>query len=122
MELTTYLSRFRSAGTVGKVGNNQWLTFPAYHLRIYMRLGPLYPMGETLQLASLEVDEDHRGKGHFTRFLALCEAEALVAGVGAVYVENVGAARLRAFLVRRGYVECGAERPMCFLKRIEVNE
>lgn len=85
---------------------NAWVKVPAFKLRLYTRrtkhlLGE--QLVETLDLASFEISERYRGKGLFTRFIALVESYAAELGL-VVFVECVHNERLRAFLERRGYI------------------
>jgi hypothetical protein len=52
----------------------------------------------TLEIASIEVLESHRGQGIFTRFLDFCETLDEV-----IYIENVTELRFQAFFKARGY-------------------
>lgn len=56
----------------------------------------------TIDIASVEVDEGHRGQGVFTEFLDRVE-EIAQENEWSVYVELVHNERLRAFLGKRGY-------------------
>lgn len=59
-------------------------------------------LADTIDVASIEVDEAHRGKGTFTRWLAKVEALAREHH-RTVYVESVLQERLVPFLIARGY-------------------
>lgn len=60
---------------------------------------------DCLDIATIEVDEEHRGKGVFTRFLTLVEEEAEKRHM-AVWVESIQEPRLIPFLKARGYQQC----------------
>jgi GNAT superfamily N-acetyltransferase len=96
---------------------NAWIELPAFKLRLYTRRAKRY-LGEsrveTLDLASFEIPERYRGKGLFTRFIALVESYATELGL-VVFVECVHNERLRAFLERRGYMPAEGQ---CYWKGV----
>ena len=79
-----------------------------------------------LEIATWEVDEKERGKGHASRFLAECERVALFNGIDGVFVENVLEQRHCVWLERLGFQEFPtyesvngsrlAPFPLCYLK------
>ena len=74
-------------------------------LRAYVRVtrhGTPKGVVPTLDVASIEVDEAHRGHGRFTRWIAKVEAMADQHN-RTVFVESVLNPRLIPFLERRGY-------------------
>lgn len=87
---------------------NSWMHFPEYHLNIYLRLTKRYlngAMHNTIDLASIVIDEDHRSKNHFSRFLS--EVEKIAEKTGrVVYVESLLNKRLKQYLLNNGYTEC----------------
>jgi GNAT superfamily N-acetyltransferase len=58
-----------------------------------------YPM---LDIGSVEVEEEERGKGIFTAFLSRFEKEAKKLGRG-VYIESILNPRFQKFLLTKGY-------------------
>ncbi len=80
--------------------------FPDYHLKVYVRLSGFRRVDEIprdlLEVATMEVDGEHRRQGHGTRFLAYAEKAALTAGLSGVFVENVDAL-LQGSLRENGY-------------------
>ena len=88
---------------------NQWIEEP--HMRIYVRRS-LRMLGNNkdgenkltpcLDVATIEVDEEKRGKGLFTLFLSRVENEAKNLHRN-VYVESIQEPRLVKFLTKRGY-------------------
>lgn len=68
--------------------------------KIYLRQRP----GQ-LDIANILFDEDKRGTGAFTRYLAEIEAEAKDKGFKTIKVENVENPRLGPFLERQGYIK-----------------
>ena len=87
---------------------NSWMHFPEYHLNIYLRLTKRYingAMHNTIDLASICIDEEYRSKKHFTRFLDYVEKIAETAG-RVVYVESLLNKRLKQHLIKNGYSEC----------------
>ena len=78
--------------------NRMWLQSPK--MQVYVRKSNrLYPnMTRTLDIASIEVEGEHRGQGIFTAFLS--EAEQM--GVP-IYIENVLQPDFRKFFENRGY-------------------
>ncbi len=59
-------------------------------------------MGETLEIGSVEVEEEHRGNGYFTLFIEEFERIAKEAN-RCIYVESVLNTELVRFFVKRGY-------------------
>lgn len=93
---------------VSDVRYNSWMHFPEYHLNIYLRLTKRYINGaihNTIDLASICIDEEHRSKKHFTHFLNHIEKIAEKAG-RLVYVESLLNKRLKQYLLNNGYTEC----------------
>ena len=84
--------------------SRQWLADE--HIKIYVRVTKHYlPNGEvvkTIDLASIEVEEEHRGSGVFTKKLEEIELLASERGF-TVYVESILNERLIPFLEKRGY-------------------
>jgi hypothetical protein len=78
-------------------------------------------MCAALEIGTVEVKRQHRGKGRFTLFLhsmeLLCTCRHHI-----LYVENVFDARFQAFFRKRGYIEYkpagDCEGPLCFYKRM----
>lgn len=67
----------------------------------YLRIGPRYVHGvklDCIQIANVDVDEDHQHKGHFTALLA----ELLALGKP-IFAEQVLNHRLGDALIRRGF-------------------
>ena len=82
---------------------NQWIR--ERHMSVYVRKGRRYLEGQTmdcLDIGTVTVDERHRGKGHFTKFLLRFEQEASRLR-RLVYVESILEPRLVPFLIKRGY-------------------
>lgn len=71
---------------------------------------------ETLDISSVEVNADNRGKGIFREWLEHAEIEAKQSGKAAIYVENVLTEQFANFFRRRGYAEIdyGCDGPPCF--------
>lgn len=108
--------------------NRQWLSLPC--IEVYLRkavhtyIPPATNFGKyeivelpgapraftpsqcakTIDIASVEVYEQHRSKGFFTMFLSCVEELADQEG-RAVYVESVMESRLAGFLIARGYIQ-----------------
>lgn len=91
-------------------------------LKVYVRHPGLHwvngEMLKTFDLASVEVEESHRGQGHFKRLLERLEDHVALAEP--IYIENVLPKRFRYFFRKRGYLElpCTSglpEAPPCFL-------
>lgn len=74
-------------------------------------------MGETFDVASINVDEDEQGKGIFTAWIT--ELEKHLEGKLPIYIENIQNFRLVGFFWRRGYQKVlipGSDFDICFLK------
>jgi hypothetical protein len=72
---------------------------------VYVRRSKRYidkEMVECLDLATVNVDDRHRGKGHLTKFLPRFEQEAMRLK-RVVYLENILEPRLVPFFLRMGY-------------------
>jgi len=82
---------------------NLWIEEP--HMRVYVRRSFRNIGSKTflcLDCASVEVDEDYRGKGIFSTFLIRFEKEAKKLN-RAVFVESIQEPRLRNYLLTIGY-------------------
>jgi GNAT superfamily N-acetyltransferase len=82
---------------------NTWIE--EHSIKVYVRKSIRYINDAPfrfLDLASVEVEEDHRGCGIFTEFLNRFEREAKGVERG-VYVESILNKRLIGFLKDRGY-------------------
>ena len=87
---------------------NGWLYFPEYYLNIYLRITKRYINGtfhNSIDLATISVDEDCRNQGHFTRFLNHVEQVADKSG-RIVYIESIVNKQFKKFLLKSGYSEC----------------
>jgi GNAT superfamily N-acetyltransferase len=74
-------------------------------MKVYVRRSVRYLTNtpvKCLDVASIEVDEDHRGNGVFTAFLNRFEQEAKKLN-RVVYVESILEPRLYQFLLTKGY-------------------
>jgi hypothetical protein len=86
---------------------NEWVTEPQFHC-LYVRYGLRYVLGiskdhgfdDVLDLATLEVEKEHRGTGVFTRLVA--RLREMYPGLH-LYVENAAQA-FRPLLLRLGFV------------------
>ena len=85
---------------------NAWIKERGISIYIRRSVRLLDPNSTTatpcLDIGSVEVDEDERGKGIFTAFLSRFEREAEKIG-RAVYVESILEPRLKKFLLKQGY-------------------
>lgn len=99
---------------------NKWLYSPDQFFKIYVRKGNrIYKNSvlKTLDIASVELDENFRGLGCFTKYLQFVEAEIKLS----VYVENVLNQRLREFFLKReGWEELDLGYDRCFIMRKSV--
>lgn len=89
---------------------NLWYAFEDLHLNVYIRLTSRMIEGvvtQTLDLASVEVEEEFQGKGFFTQFLDGIEALAKTHN-RVIYVESILNSFLPEVLRRRGYVQIGS--------------
>lgn len=96
---------------------NRWILMG--DMRVYARKGTHLIEGRLercLDVASIEVEEEARGRGLFTEWLAGAERAAKKRGL-VVYVENVLNPDLGLFLTRRGYSKVGESSPDSFFKR-----
>lgn len=93
---------------------NSWLEHGA--LQVYVRRGYHLIGGSELEccldLATIEVAEECRGQGVFTRFLEEVEAMSLAP----IYVENVLDERFATFWLRRGYTSVGHDPDRCYVR------
>lgn len=84
---------------------NQW--FEDDQMKVYIRRAfhrvNSQTLANTLDIASIEVDEKLQGQGIFTRFIAKMEILADKHGL-VVYVESVMNTRLAKFLNKIGYI------------------
>lgn len=90
-------------GQIGPV--NSWLRLEAFDMTLYARRTTRYIRGEkveTVDLASVEIDEEAREQGQFKRFLFLLESYCKQHNL-TVYVESVLVPYLADFLLKRGY-------------------
>lgn len=68
-----------------------------------------------LTITNVELPEDRRDAGHFTKFLGDLEAAVAASDdIDAIYIENVYNDRLPAFFRLRGYRRVGQAYPPCF--------
>ena len=86
---------------------NAWLDEP--NMKVYVRrsiryLADIPNLSPCLDIASIEVDEDHRGNGVFTAFLDRFEQEAKKLN-RVVFVESILEPRLYQYLLTRGYTD-----------------
>lgn len=82
---------------------NAWLDEP--DMKVYVRRSVRYLTNTPvpcLDVASIEVNEEHRGNGVFTAFLDRFEQEAKKLN-RCVYVESILEPRLYQYLLTRGY-------------------
>lgn len=90
-------------GAQNKLPRNQW--FYGEKMKIYIRSSWRVIEGtitNTIDLAVVEVEESHRGRGVFSRFLVqLIEAHP----ERVIWVESVLNPRLSVFLLARGFVK-----------------
>jgi hypothetical protein len=102
--------------------NRKWIEDD--HMKVYVRLGRRYlpnrdiryahqDQYRTLELASIDVDEDRQNQGLFASFLA--EVEKLNP-CEALYVENVLTARFESFFIRNGFLPVPNSTPPSFYK------
>lgn len=88
-----------------ETARNVWLNEPKFS--VYIRRSMRYINGEKipcLDLGSIEVDEEERGKGVLKAFLLKMENAAKQMN-RAVFVESVLEPRLIPFLLNRGYLK-----------------
>jgi GNAT superfamily N-acetyltransferase len=87
-----------------KYPSNVWIQ--ERNISVYVRKSNRYLLDKKitscLDLASVEVEERHRGKGIFTAFLSRFEKAAHDTN-RVVYVESILEPRLREFLKTKGY-------------------
>ena len=100
---------------------NEWLHSDG--MAVYVRKGYQFldrelPPSNTLDVANINIKEEHRGKGWFTAWLKYAEEVAKEQGKDAVYVESVENVRLIPFLLKSGYSEvANLDGAPCFFKR-----
>ena len=95
---------------------NQWIYEKFLHA--YVRRSQRLLNGKMdfcLDIASVEVDEKHRGKGIFVKFLTKAEQEAKKMN-RKVFVESILNEKLLNFLLNRGYVMCENSNPPSVFK------
>jgi hypothetical protein len=95
---------------LASTNRNTWIDEP--HMRMYVRKSNRFlskktihnsiPTTPCLDMASIEVDVDMRGKGVLTLFIKRFEREAKQLN-RAVYVESILEPRLVSFLIKNGY-------------------
>lgn len=92
--------------------SRRWLTLPDYRMNLYARCTSRVlddrKVHKTVDIATVKVGDNHRGKGHFKRFIAEVESFAMLHGL-TVFVESVHNARLASHLQRRGYSRSGLD-------------
>lgn len=84
-------------------GVRHWIYYP--HIQIYIRLNVKYFEGivhNTIEIANVEVDEQHRGQGVFTEYYNKIVQIAKEHN-RAICVENVLTPRFRQFFIDRGF-------------------
>lgn len=94
---------------------NGWANFPKYRMSLYYRVTSRVIEGkrlDTLDLATVEVDEEFRGQGLFSQFLSDVE-EIAKEYQRTIFVESILNPRLYGFLTRKGYSPAG---DMCVSK------
>lgn len=100
------------------VRSNKWIYLPEYRLNLYYRITRRLidgSMRDTIDLATIEIDEEFRGKGYFTSFLV--EMEKLADKYSRViFVESILNDSLYSFLCRRGYRDGDYGCHMCLYK------
>jgi N-acetylglutamate synthase-like GNAT family acetyltransferase len=86
---------------------NEWIT--EFNISVYCRKGTHLLTQDIfcdcIDIGSVTVEEDERGKGLFTQFLERVESIAY-AECKAVWVESILEPRLVEFLKKRGYEKC----------------
>ena len=98
---------------------NQWIYFPEFHLNLYYRITRRLIDGsvvDTLDLATIEVDDGFRGKGFFAAFLD--DVEILADKYSkTIFVESILNENLYIYLMRRGYYSRGFESDRCLYRK-----
>jgi GNAT superfamily N-acetyltransferase len=89
----------------GQGMRNQWFDIP--HASVYLRRSVPRPgIGDKpLDIATVAVDEEHRGKGIFTKLLKRIECLAILTGYDALYVESVLTDEFKEYFRKRGWTE-----------------
>ena len=93
---------------------NAWLHTD--HMEIYIRKGRHLINGKiklTLDVANVQVEEAHQGKGIFRNYLNRIESESVKYGFEGVMVESILQKRLLPFLKGRGYEQCNDLQNSC---------
>lgn len=94
---------------------NAWVTEP--HMSIYLRKATRVIANKTCKtfdIASLEVEEEYRGKGLFTAWLAGLTLDKF----DYIYVENVLKEAFKSKLLRSGFTELCEETSPCFYRKV----
>jgi GNAT superfamily N-acetyltransferase len=90
---------------------NEWISLPEFHMKLYYRLTSRYinhVIRDSIDIASVEIDEEFRGKGYFAKFMIAIEKMAKN-NARVVYVESVLNFELYSSLLANGYKEAGEE-------------
>lgn len=101
--------------------NNKWIKFDEgeVYVRKSMRYFDKNIWYKALDLANINIKEEHRGKGYLTFILEVLENAAKDYGYDIVYLENVlDNPRLEEFYKRKGYLELSRDIP-CFYKPVK---
>lgn len=106
---------------------NRWLEIAEVHARVYLRITNWRRFGDetscaTIEVATVEVEEEHRQQGNFTRLLDKIEEISKARTRKFVFVENVMYDYLRNHMEKRGYTRVGnvGEIPCCFWKKFST--
>lgn len=91
---------------------NRWIQYQ--YMKVYVRKA-VRQCGETFDVATVEVEDEERGKHIFTNWLTTVE-ELLKNSSLSIYVENVMEERFRRFFEARGYVNIGPKHIHCYVK------
>ncbi len=96
---------------------NRWFHGP--HIGMYLRRTRRViddNVVETIDIANVEVDEAHQGKGIFTEYLSVIESLAIWNHL-TVYMENILNPKLAEFMFKRGYIRPDKIRDVCVYKK-----
>lgn len=87
------------------------------HMSIYVRKATRIidnKMCKTFDIATIDVEEEHRGIGLFTAYLAGLVLDKF----DYIYVENVLNDAFRVSLLRNGFTQVGEETSPCFYRKV----
>lgn len=100
---------------------NKWLI--GTKLQAYVRKGihslNEYGIRTTVDIANIEVKEEYRNQGTFTKWLQTIEHQARLFGYDFIYIENVMSPRFRRFFMNHGYTKINRGEDFSYFKQLE---